>query len=418
MLTYSEVSCVLLLIWGSYFVFRGRRMITLKPYFILLFLMAVAGFVIPERFLTTMYCDYTDFSIYSTTLFAFLLISMVIPWHTIDLWSSKVVSIQIKDQSLELFRKSFIVMILLSAFSMIYATPYALTALAMGADEVRAMILETSLYPKNFLTTICVGVGCLTPIQILMFYFSLLDKRLSKYSLWLFVSSLTYIVTNLPNTGRDGMIFVPLMYIFLYQIFKPYLDRKMQFKIKRYFLFGLPVLGFLLVTITLARFYGTGNNPLDGFIQGTWGYFYQQPYVFDNTINHMDNFRGLSAQFPLLAKMLGVYDGQLNYTDMERFEYCFGTMYSQFYTISGWSSLVVCALFFVVSFNLLIKYLLRYRKYTSLFIVISLYFYYVITGLFYYRLKSDSIVLLNLFIFTCCLFLKNHIIVYYKKKNI
>ena len=415
MLTYAQVSYVLLFIWGGYFFLQRKGLQTLKPYFFLLFFMAFAGIVLPERFIIT-YSDYLEYSFVNTLVFALLLISMVFPWCTFNSWHCKVAHIQISSKSIGIFKISFITMILMSVYSMLYALPYAIQALSMGADEVRTMILETSLYPKNIFTTICVGVGCLTPIQILMFFFSLLDTRLSKYSLWLFISSLTYIVTNLPNTGRDGMIYIPLMYIFLFQIFKPYLEKKMIDKIKRYFILIIPILCFLIFTITMARFYMYGKNPIEGLIQGTWGYFYQQPYVFDNTLNHMDKFRGLSAQFPLLAKLLGIYEGPLHYSELEHFEYSFGTMYSQFYTISGWSSLIVCALFFVVSFNLLLYYLIRRKKFTSLFIVFSVYLYYVITGLFYYRLKADNIVLLNLFIFTGSLFLKNYLIISYKRK--
>ena len=121
-------------------------------------------------------------------------------------------------------RIAAIIMILLSVYAIAYTLPYAIIGYTMGAGEVRAYILDDSILPASPLTTVAVGVGFLAPLYILMFFLCLITPVLKKYSTWMFITSLTYLVTSAPAQARDGFIMIPLTYYFVYRVFRNSLD--------------------------------------------------------------------------------------------------------------------------------------------------------------------------------------------------
>ena len=413
MLSHAGVSLVLLSIWAiAYFVLK-KKLITSRAYFFLLFLMGLAGLVLPlEQWLDI--GTENDFSFGISILFALLLVGSLIPWLKFDNCFSKVQSIRFNPAAESNIRIVLIAMILMGIYAVLYTLPYAVIAYRMGAGEVRAFILDDSILPESPLTTVAVGVGFLAPVYILLFYMCLCSEKLKGFALPLFFASLTYLVTSAAAQARDGYIMIPLTYFFLYQVFKGFLPESSKKTIKRLVRISLPVLFILLAVITLDRFYNASEaNPWQRVVEGTWGYFYQQPYVFDQTVQHQQFFHGVGNRFPLVGHIFGI-PSTGRHLDF-KFEYMFGTMYATFYSATGWGSLIIATLFFYISWTVVASMLNKQRNYFGMLIVHSIYLYFLISGLFYLRLSAENITVTYLIIITLSFFVKRYAIVEYKK---
>lgn len=412
MLSHAGVSVVLLCIWAiAYFVLK-KRLVTSKAYFFLLFLMGVAGLVLPLKQWLDIGTE-NDFSFGLCILFALLLIGSLIPWLKFDNCFLKVKSIRFNPTFESSIRIVLIVMILMGLYAMFYSLPYAIIGYSMGAGEVRAFILDDSILPESPLTTIAVGVGFLAPVYILLFYMCLCSERLKGFAFPLFFTSLAYLVTSAAAQARDGFIMIPLTYFFLYQVFKGFLPASSRKTIKRLVRLSLPIMLILLMIITLDRFYNESiENPWRGVVEGTWGYFYQQPYVFDQTVQHQVYFHGVGNRFPLVGHILGI-PSTGRHLDF-KFEYMFGTMYATFYSATGWRSLIIAALFFFFSWTVVIGILSKRRNYFGMLIVYSIYLYFLISGLFYLRLSAENVTVTYLIIIALAFFVKRFAIVEYK----
>ena len=405
MITSYSASILLLSVFGISYLFLKKKLITSKYYFVLLLIMGIAGIVLPlDKYVHYYSTVYDSAYIF---LFAILVVMTLIPWLRFDKEFRKWNVISVKGKYLRLLKIIFIIDILLGFFSIVYALPYALMALSMGADDVRQFIVDASFYPKNFMTTICVGIGYLTPIQILLFFISLLHPALKKFSILLFVTSLSYLITMLPYAARDGFIFIPLTYLFTYKIFAPSLPKSLKQKILKYALIvgGILLCGILFISYQI--FYLSEKSGLDAFdsmIYGTWGYFFQQPFVFEQTLSYDVSSFGFGRRFELINNLLDT--PMLNYS-LDSLTTSFGTMYSEFYNCYGWSSLIGFSLFYYASFFLLLRFHIIRRNYFSLLLVFIIYLYYTITGLFYYKMYILSVTELYLVVLISSIFLSN-----------
>lgn len=405
MITSYSASILLLSVFGLSYLVLKRKLITSKFYFVLLLIMGIAGIVLPLDKYVHYYSTVYD-SVY-ILLFAVLVVMTLIPWLRFDKEFRNWRVISVRDKYLGHLKIIFIIDILLGLYSIVYAFPYALMALSMGVDDVRQFIADASFYPKNFMTTVCVGIGYLTPIQILLFFISLLHPALKKFSILLFVISLSYLVTMLPYAARDGFIFIPLTYLFAYKVFAPSLSISLKQKIRKYALIvgGILLCGVLF--ISYQRFYLSEKSGLDAFdsmIYGTWGYFFQQPFVFEQTLSYDVSYFGFGRRFELINNLLDI--PKLNYS-LDSLTTSFGTMYSEFFNCYGWSSLIGFSLFYYVSFFLLLRFQIKRKNYFSLLLVFIIYLYYTITGLFYYKMYLLAVTELYLVVLISSIFLSN-----------
>lgn len=405
MISSFTASVVLVLVFGLSYWLLKCRLVTSKFYFVLLFLMGAAGLVLPlDKFVHYYSTSYNATYIF---LFSILVVMTLIPWMRFDDAFRNWGVIRVRDKYLGLLKFAFIINILLALYAIVYSFPYALMALSTGADEVRAFILDDSFYPKNFLTTICVGVGYLTPIQILLFYISLLHPNLKNYSILLFFASLSYLVTMLPYAARDGFIFIPLTYFFTYKVFSASIPKMLRQKMKKY---AIPLGGIILfgvLFLSYQRFFlnaKSGLNPFDSMIGGTWGYFFQQPFVFEQTVSYDVANLGFGRRFELLNI---VFDIPKHLYSLDFLTTSFGTMYSEFYNCYGWSSLIGFSLFYYISFSVLLGYHIERKHYLSVLLVFIIYLYYTISGLFYYKMSITSVTELYLVVLFGSLFISN-----------
>ncbi len=282
------------------------------------------------------------------SLFFILLILTAIPWICFDKWYKNKTTIMVTDKGVVLFSFLFKVVIILCTLSYIYVFPYALQSYSMGAGEIRTQLGEISVIPSSPLTTLGVAVSTLSPFYVFFFYISLLHLKLRKYSFLLFFSSFIYIAFSMPFMARDGYVVLPIMYLINFFMFRNTLGSKERKKVKKYMIVLGSISGSLLLVYSVSRFFTSGETK--SLISGTWGYLYQQPYVFDRTLNYQHSWHGVDLRFPILTVFSG--NPPIEVERYQDFETKFGTMLSEFYSIGGYWSLFVFTGAFILIYYL------------------------------------------------------------------
>lgn len=379
---------------------------SIKVMYWLLFLMFTPGFILDIQKLYF----WGEVGIANISLFFVLLILTTIPWITFDKWYKKIPSIMVTDKGARVLGPVFFIVIISCFFSYIYIYPYALKSFALGAMETRNIVnAHESVMPANYLTTFAVGVSSISPFYVFFFYLSMLHPWLRKYSFGLFISSFIYIVVSMPFMSRDGFVTLPLFYIIFYLIFAKSLEKKDTKRVKRYFSIITIVSGSLMLIYSVSRFFdGSYNNSYYGFISGTWGYLFQQPYVFDRTIIFQHDWHGVGLRFPILSVFSETPVREV--IRNQDFETRFGTMLAEFYSIGGYWSLYAFTTAFIFIYYFGLRILIHQEKYFSIFLFFITYLMIEVTGLFYYRYGGSTFNWLFLILTLLPFILKNKIL--------
>lgn len=384
MLSTTTVSIVLLCIWASFYRVLKNRLGTSKLYFFLLLLMGSAGLFLHP--IPLMDLDVRSIDFFHVVLFALLMLFVLIPWINADSFFKNKYIFEVRDGYLPTIRIIFIVTIICSFYAIVYSIPYAVLSFVIGSSDIRALLDDGgSLMPENYMTTMAMGFGAFSPVVIIFVFISLLNKKLRFYTPFLVISSTSYIVTTFASAARDGFVLTPLTYIVFFLLFKNSIPRSNLRKIKVYAI----VLGVLIVagmsTITLGRFYSgdSSKESKERLMLGTWGYFYQQPYVFNYRID-AQSFYGFKRRLSFLDGALGVKGSEYAKDDSSAHQ-MFGTMFIEFYEICGYTSLFIGSVVYVLLFNTIIKLHKKRRKVFPFLLAFCVYFYFTISGMFYFR---------------------------------
>ena len=382
MVSARAVSCILTIIWLFVFLWLRKKTFTSKWYFCILLIMSSAGIVLDldsEILLWNVITRKYDFL--NVLLFAVLMLLVLIPWIEFDKWI-KNIKIVINDRYIGLLKKVYLVLTLLSIFCIVYCLPYAIIANAMGGEAVRTSETVT-LLPISPLTTLATGIATLAPIGLLLFFVGLLDVRLKKYAIGALLIPIASVIHSMTLAARELYIFLPVTFIILYTGFRNSLTNKQDKIIKNLMWIGGGFLIFYFSIITINRFGDIGS---ESFVSGTWGYIYQQPYVFDQTLQFFDNYKGFSKSLSFIGRLLGFSTTRPDI--MYVMEFSFGTMYCCFYQMFGYSSLIVGSIIYVYFFLSIAKSCIRRKNSFSTLICFSIFIWFTISGLFYFRYGS------------------------------
>lgn len=374
------LSSILLL---AFFAFRKTvgKGASIKVLFWLLLLMVTPGFIMDLQVLFF----WGEVRFENMTRFIILLLLTAIPWVAFDKWFKTISSIHVTDRGASVLSTIFVVVIISCLFSYVYIFPYALKSFAMGAADTRAAVNSAeSVMPATMFTTFAVGVSTISPFYIFFFFLSWLHPALKKYSFWLFICSFIYIVVSMPFMARDGFVTLPVFYIIFYLVFKNSFDLKSRKKVRRYFTVIASVAGAMILLYSVSRFFDARSSErFYRFIGGTWGYLFQQPYVFDRTLIYQHDWHGVGLRFPILSILFGTPAAKVMRT--QDFETMFGTMLSEFYSVGGYRSLYIFTFAFILIYYLGLRILIRRKNYFSIFLLFITYLMIEVTGLFYYR---------------------------------
>lgn len=357
-----------------------------KVYIVLLFFMATAGFVYDVQGAFNFgVCKFENIA-----LFIVLLLFTMYPWIIFDKWIGYNKRINISENGISVISRVCVVVIISSMFSIIYVIPYAIKSFILGAGEIRTYLADLKVLPETPLTTFAVAVGATSPLFVLLFFLTLLDDRLKKYQNWVFISCFTYIFTSMPFMARDGYVKLPIIFIINYLVFKNSLTSKSLKKIRKYGTVLLSISIGLILVYSISRFFTGKQDGYESLMLGTWGYLFQQPYVFDRTVELQDNWHTVSMRFPILHQIFGFgVDHEIK--RIYDFETMFGTMLSEFYSISGFTSLFIATFTYVCYYAFSIKRLIAIKNITGLFLMFMVYLMIEVSGLFYFMYGGLSL---------------------------
>ena len=185
-LSFFEVSVVLLIIWSIAYCLIKSKISTAKLYFALLAIMATPAMFFGK--LPLMGLQPEIFNLANILLFAFLMLFVLIPWFVFDKWHLKKPVFVLKEQYIKTMQFVFLITILLSLSATIYFIPYTVNGYQMGAQEMRLMLQNEFILPPTIFTTAAIAVATFSPIAILFVFISLLNPKLTKYTIWLIFS--------------------------------------------------------------------------------------------------------------------------------------------------------------------------------------------------------------------------------------
>lgn len=269
-------------------------------------------------------------------------------------------------------------------FSFFYLLPFAIASLVTGADTVRtSVIYEEGVLPSSFLTTIAVGVAHFYGFFIILWYYSRICNFGKFYSISMLFGAATGLLWGLVYSARDILIWIPLTFIFGYWLWQDNLEIKDKAKIWMY----IKIIPIFFISIfalfTFQRFSGSESGIGGSLIE----YFGVQPYVFSEMVTVHRDFYGLSLRFPFIAEIFGTYEPIVRRTP---YEWQFGTLLSDFYSVSGWGGYLLIISFFLF-FGFLSALISRNNYlYPRASIMMMIYFIIITQGLFYFRLGSSA----------------------------
>lgn len=299
----------------------------------------------------------------------------------------------------DFFTKNFVIFLVIGAlYSVTYQLPYALDALSQSAHIVRTM--DESILPNSILTTIAVGFSAFFNIYLFYFFVGLINKWNKFITFSMLLGALSFVVNVLTVSGRDGVVLFSLSFILSYFLFEDSISDKLKKRIKILsVLLGVLFISFFIV-ISLDRFLRIGNADYFAVFQmGGLNYFSMQPFTFNDVLKYHDTFTYGKGSFPLFYSWFFDYEESVRDVSMA-YKYNFAGYVGTFYKNGGYiATILIVGIFYMIFKE--IKTIYR-KYYISQFSIISLYFFFMTSGLFYFRLGNrggNLFILLSIIIF-------------------
>lgn len=385
--------------FGSYYLYckNTKSVLSIQIFFAMLCCMVLPLLIYPD-FLE--WFDITINFVY-TVIFGILIISGLIPWMKFDRFIKRQSGKKLYCSPRNISKIKLInnILILTSIYCIVYLVPYAILGILMDAADLRSQLQDGDfLLPESIFTTLSVGFAALNIYCILMFYISFCFDELRKYRILLFISSLSNIVSAAAFAGRDQFVVIIIFYIVFFLIVKPFLNSKIQQKLRKVIIIMTLIAGTALVTFTMSRFWlhdhgRSDDKDIDYLLVGTVGYIAEQPLVFNSYIEKETIHHGIKKSFPLINNIFDLPAKES--WNREPYSWQFGTMYAAFFSMFGWPSMILGALIFWGYYTWGMERFIRQRKLFPLLLLFCVYLYLEVTGIFY--LKAAGSAMINLF---------------------
>lgn len=307
----------------------------------------------------------------------------------------------------DFFTKHFVIFLVIGAlYSVIYQLPYALDALSQSAHIVRTM--DESILPNSILTTFAVGFSAFFNIYLFYFFVGLINKWNKFITFSMLLGALSFVVNVLTVSGRDGFVLFTLSFLLSYFLFEHSMNDNLKKRVKVLSVLTGVIFIIIFSTITLERFSRSQETDLVAVFQiGGLNYFSMQPFTFNDVLKYQDIFSYGRGSFPLFYSWFFDYEKSVRDVSMA-YKYNFAGYVGTFYKNGGYVALaLIVAIFYVIFYQL--KNLHR-KYYISQFSIFSLYFFFMTSGLFYFRLGNKGgnlFILLSILLF---LFFKRKIV--------
>ena len=278
------------------------------------------------------------------------------------------------------------VIIVLSFYSLIYYSNTVLAIFSMNLGDARTdLYLGEEYVEAGLMNTIASVSASLYVFALLLFFIFLTIPSSIFFRTLLLISSLSEPLHILAYVGRDGIVFWLFSFIFLYAIFRHYMEPGTKRFLKKLFVGAAFVLVIPFILITLSRFGSEGANRQRAFnsIINYWGQGYIQGTLFMG-INNQPCTHG--SAFPLFFELTGISKpaatGMLQIGEWR--SWFFGTIVTSLvYNFSHVGFWIVAILSFFL-FSRIMKIRLG-KLYFHQLIYYILYFQIMSQGVFYFK---------------------------------
>ena len=198
------------------------------------------------------------------------------------------------------------VIIVLSIYSLIYYSSTVSTIFTMDLGDARTDLYLGEEYVEAGLMNTIASVSASLYVFALLLFFIFLTIPSSKFvRTLLLISSLSEPLHILAYVGRDGVVFWLFSFVFLYTIFRNYMEPASKSFLKKIFIVAGVILIIPFMLITISRFGDGGNNQgaFDSIIN-YWGQGYIQGTLYMGIENKPPISHGSS--FPLFYELTGI----------------------------------------------------------------------------------------------------------------
>lgn len=268
------------------------------------------------------------------------------------------------------------------SFSLLYQLPYAASSLSSGAAAIRGSLATEGVLPPNGFTTLAVGISFFYPIFIMFWFLTVIYKYSKFFQFFMLIGAFLGIVSGMVFMARDRLLWVPLFFVLGYWYWGDMLTQRQKAKLKKIGILLLFAVIFVLSIFTIDRFAHTEYGSLGSLML----YYGNQPYVFAENVAERTSYYGMTYRFPVLEPIIG--DGR-EIVRTVPYEWQFGTFLADFYSISGWNSLVISIVVIFVFFGS--NFILKSKKYDgSRFFLMVLYFHFMVQGVFYFSFGNQG----------------------------
>lgn len=299
-------------------------------------------------------------------------------------------TINCRETEVRLLAKIFIIILAPAFFYLLYLLIGILQSNRNNLEILRDMLSEESPLPQTNLIFFYSIVTHLYFIPLLLFFYSVIHKWSSAFSILLLLSSLSFPVYCGCQFGRDGLVLWILNVVLLYFLLKKNFSPKQRKTIARIGFIFLGVMVVLIGAITIQRFVNNVTSDNNDFlIRGTLGYFGQQIGNFSDIFDF--DAQGRETLFPFkdfVLKKLGYNIPTVNQLLVQKGlgdeVGVFGFFVRSLVFAYGRLGAIIPSLVFFAVVNHLRK---REKRTHSIYYLLLLYMLFQIPldGVFYYR---------------------------------
>jgi len=173
-----------------------------------------------------------------------------------------------------------------------------------------------------------------------------------------------------------------------YFMFEGHLDRGAKYYTKFIAVGAIIVTIVLGATITIDRFGSHAYEDLNAVFQmGVLNYYAMQPFIFNDILKYHDSFSYGRENFPLVYYLFFDYVHEERDLSMPHM-YNFSSYVGSFYSNGGFPYVAVVILIFYSVFTRIRSMYAKFYVYQ--FSLLSFYFFFITSGLFYFRLGNKG----------------------------
>lgn len=338
-----------------------------------------------------------------SAFFSFLVFIHLLPFILVR--DDKIEVIKILDY--KLMTAISIITISFSFLSIVYFLSVIIKVFTSPDLAMFRHMLVTDGHPylsPGIINTISGVAAILYCVPMLLGFLNMASNANSKIAVLLFISSLSYPFFVFAYFGRDGIIFWLMSIVSLYIMFKPFLDKSKQKKIKWFLMTFLLLGASVFIVITFARF-GDLNNSIKSLLSYAGQQYLNFCIYFDLTITNTGGARTYTLYHDFVydvgsTEKLKSLRWELASEGHEYMSWEWGTMFKDLYTDFGALQtallVIIYSIYQYIMFNKLSK---RPDIFMCLFFIIMCQLSW--QGIFYFKNYSyagNFYILLTFFI--------------------